>query len=544
MTSLEQQRIERAEQLTFIYAMTLVGSVAIYGIGQLIWRRYKYTRHPIVPAKIADRWMVRYVCYRRVMNDFHWFHVISYTIFILVLLGFLIAATPDQTFILKTTGTFLSPLIVLTMLLPLRHTPFTWALQIAYNRLFIPHRWVAYLVTVLSILHTIAYLVNWSRPELQNHPLTGRDLFIPFPARTFGTLSTIVLFIIITTSFEWVRRRSYNTFKISHFLVYIFNIFVAIHRPYHTYWAVSILGFVMLDYVLYTIRGTCILWEAHGSTDGEQMVKLQIPRGDRFQTYSTGQHVYINIPSLSHWQWHPFTIASAPGEPHIELGIRSLGDYTHQLVTYVDTHPTFTIRVYGPFGKIPFRYKRYNELLLLATGIGITPHIAILRDLFLFPTMETVQTRKVHLFWICSDYKSYQLYSETIESALKASECQWKMPDLYVTIFIKAFDTLPLMLQHHPMFQPRRDPFDMGVEIFDKFQNKYPRAISSDLEQGPSTKPLELTDHRDMDYLYVERRVLASVSGSNSFIRSAWDHIRDRTTPMFQIDFYREEFLF
>ena len=39
-----------------------------------------------------------------------------------------------------------------------------------------------------------------------------------------------------------------------------------------------------------------------------------------------GQYVFLNFPSISKWEWHPYTLASSPLETHYEVDIKILGD--------------------------------------------------------------------------------------------------------------------------------------------------------------------------------------------------------------------------
>lgn len=41
-----------------------------------------------------------------------------------------------------------------------------------------------------------------------------------------------------------------------------------------------------------------------------------------------GQYIFINCPDVSYWQWHPFTLTSAPEEDFISVNIKMVGDWT------------------------------------------------------------------------------------------------------------------------------------------------------------------------------------------------------------------------
>jgi NADPH oxidase len=39
----------------------------------------------------------------------------------------------------------------------------------------------------------------------------------------------------------------------------------------------------------------------------------------------------MNVPEVSRWQYHPFTISSSPHDPYISVHIRQAGDWTRAL---------------------------------------------------------------------------------------------------------------------------------------------------------------------------------------------------------------------
>lgn len=49
--------------------------------------------------------------------------------------------------------------------------------------------------------------------------------------------------------------------------------------------------------------------------------------------YKSGQWLFINVPEVSQFQWHPFTISSAPDDPYVSIHVRQVGDFT-KLVLY------------------------------------------------------------------------------------------------------------------------------------------------------------------------------------------------------------------
>lgn len=80
------------------------------------------------------------------------------------------------------------------------------------------------------------------------------------------------------------------------------------------------------------------------------------------ELHHVGQYYFVNFPSLSLTEWHPFSVSSGPREDSIELHIRNLGDHTTRIVEFAKkaaVHNDSTwIRVDGPYGRQDFDYRR------------------------------------------------------------------------------------------------------------------------------------------------------------------------------------------
>ncbi|VAH20107.1 unnamed protein product [Triticum turgidum subsp. durum] len=125
--------------------------------------------------------------------------------------------------------------------------------------------------------------------------------------------------------------------------------------------------------------------------------------------YKSGMYLFVKCPDVSPFEWHPFSITSAPGDDYLSVHIRTLGDWTTELrnlfgkaceeevnskkatlsrleTTVIaegaeDNTRFPKIFVDGPFGAPAQNYKKYDILFLIGLGIGATPFISILKDL-------------------------------------------------------------------------------------------------------------------------------------------------------------------
>src|ERR1700743_3025029 len=69
-----------------------------------------------------------------------------------------------------------------------------------------------------------------------------------------------------------------------------------------------------------------------------ETIEIQI-RKPSFR-YKPGQWLFLNCPTVSRHQWHPFTITSCPYDPYVSVHIRQLGDFTRALPDAVGAGPT------------------------------------------------------------------------------------------------------------------------------------------------------------------------------------------------------------
>ncbi|XP_043719055.1 respiratory burst oxidase homolog protein E [Telopea speciosissima] len=132
-------------------------------------------------------------------------------------------------------------------------------------------------------------------------------------------------------------------------------------------------------------------------------IVMSKPHGFR---YRSGQYIFLQCPTISPFEWHPFSITSAPDDNYISVHIRSVGDWTQELkrvfteTSTCGSSPRSVIGrakfgqvgikeksslpklfVDGPYGAPAQDYRNYDVLLLVGLGIGATPFISILRDL-------------------------------------------------------------------------------------------------------------------------------------------------------------------
>jgi len=172
----------------------------------------------------------------------------------------------------------------------------------------------------------------------------------------------------------------------------------------------------------------------HSHNNGDiTQIALQPTNGFAFRA---GQYAFVNIPSITPLEWHPFTISSSPGDPHVTFHIKNMGKntWTARLAriygrdSAVDALPV--INIDGPYGNPPpFKGQHHDTLLLVAGGIGITPIVSIFRDqyqLYKQNHPDSQQLKHVYLLWVVRDLSSLEMFREVFDDISSDSNCQSK----------------------------------------------------------------------------------------------------------------------
>jgi len=146
--------------------------------------------------------------------------------------------------------------------------------------------------------------------------------------------------------------------------------------------------------------------------------------------YKPGQYLFLNCPYIGAQEWHPFTISSAPEEDYVGLHIRIVGDWTgdlwnllnpdkklgvvqETLATSPDGGPIFKID--GPFGAASEDVFRFQTVILVAGGIGVTPFGSVMKSIrFKMEKSNQSSIQKVYFYWISRDKNAFEWFNDIL----------------------------------------------------------------------------------------------------------------------------------
>lgn len=176
----------------------------------------------------------------------------------------------------------------------------------------------------------------------------------------------------------------------------------------------------------------------------DDTVTIYLTKPRRFNV-KAGMYVFLNCPEIAKFEWHPYTMTSAPQDDHIRVHIASLGDWSSAMCkrfkkpilnlkasakapdTYVASDlfnldspvscaniaakldveeqsdgrsyyekssmvgsmnfghlaQTDSVKIFvdGPYGAPCQEFDQFSTIMLIGAGIGITPFASIIRDI-------------------------------------------------------------------------------------------------------------------------------------------------------------------
>ncbi|KAH7670084.1 NAD(P)H oxidase (H(2)O(2)-forming) protein [Dioscorea alata] len=169
-----------------------------------------------------------------------------------------------------------------------------------------------------------------------------------------GIIMVILMFIAFTLAMPWFRRgrlnlpgpfrrlTGFNAFWYSHHLFVIVYGLLFVHGFFlyltHHWYKKTTWMYLSVPVILYgserliralrsSVRPVRILKVA---VYPGNVLALHVSKPHSFK-YRSGQYMFVNCAAVSPFEWHPFSITSAPQDDYLSVHIRTLGDWTRQL---------------------------------------------------------------------------------------------------------------------------------------------------------------------------------------------------------------------
>ncbi|KAL9854984.1 putative ferric reduction oxidase 1 [Arabidopsis thaliana] len=303
------------------------------------------------------------------------------------------------------------------------------------------HIWLGHLVMIIFTSHGLCYFIYWiSKNQLVSKMLEWDRTAV---SNLAGEIALVAGLMMWVTTYPKIRRRLFEVFFYSHYLYIVFMLFFVFHVGI-SHALIPLPGFYifLVDRFLRFLQSRNNVKLVSARVLPCDTVELNFSKNPMLM-YSPTSTMFVNIPSISKLQWHPFTIISSSKlEPEtLSVMIKSQGKWSTKLYDMLSSSSSdqinrLAVSVEGPYGPSSTDFLRHESLVMVSGGSGITPFISIVRDLFYMSSTHKCKIPKMTL--ICAFKNSSDL--SMLDLILPTSGLTTDMAS-FVDIQIKAFVT-------------------------------------------------------------------------------------------------------
>jgi predicted ferric reductase len=259
------------------------------------------------------------------------------------------------------------------------------------------HRWVGFSSFNLMLVHIIAITVGYAATSPGGVLGTIVDFVVNYPGMLLAVTGTVALVGVTITSIRAARARlRYESWHLLHLYAYLG---VALALPHQlwtgkdfltstaatvfwwTLWAVaaaSVLIWRVGQPLWRSLRHQLVVDQVRAENDrvttvvmrGRMLHRLPVQAGQFFQWR------FLDGPGFT--RAHPYSLSAAPDGKTLRITAAHLGDGSARLATL---RPGTKVLFEGPYGRLHEGVRTRRKVLLMASGIGITPMRALLEGL-------------------------------------------------------------------------------------------------------------------------------------------------------------------
>jgi NADPH oxidase len=334
------------------------------------------------------------------------------------------------------------------------------------------HRQVAYSMAFWAMVHTTAHYINFINVErTQVRPLGALDIHYKQAGGITGHVMLLIMLLMYSTAHAKIRQQCFEAFWYTHHLAFFFMIGLYSHAtgcfvrgvptPGYTstfpfYDANKCLGYMSWRFTIWPgiIYFGERVWREIRARRSTKLSKVLVHPSGAMELrivkpsfkYTAGQWLFIQVPDVSSFQWHPFTITSAPEDPYVSVHIRQVGDFTKAVGDLLGVGPSVVasltkaamqtteksegntvlgrgdfvevdantsrampvVRIDGPYGAPSEDVFKADVAVLVGGGIGVTPFASILKHIWYRQRRGNLGAlKRVEFFWVCRDAPSF-----------------------------------------------------------------------------------------------------------------------------------------
>mmetsp|Transcript_165739 Transcript_165739/g.532171 ORF Transcript_165739/g.532171 Transcript_165739/m.532171 type:complete len:776 (+) Transcript_165739:55-2382(+) len=337
--------------------------------------------------------------------------------------------------IARTLGMTAVLFMSLSLLPAAKNSLWLEALGISWESSVWVHRCLGGVCLLLVLAHVGAFWINFAALDIFPHDILAMPTFYPMngpkPQEPQGDDWTIPMMQLIGYPSllamglpQFWRRKHWELFKYFHYFFMALVPAALLHATSGWYFLLGSIAFWLVDASIRfasCARPTAVLSvAAHDAEGGVTEVRFE----KSFK--EPGQYCFVNVPEISLWEWHPFSLCSSPLDSSAQMCMTNMGNGTFTGKLYdlakkcSERGSSFVLNVDGPYGP-PLDPKDYSAMLLIAGGIGITPMHSIFRMLAQLADRQELPAslKLVRLIWIGRSASLFRILIDSLAECIR-----------------------------------------------------------------------------------------------------------------------------
>jgi glucose-6-phosphate 1-dehydrogenase len=259
------------------------------------------------------------------------------------------------------------------------------------------HAATGMLMAVMVLVHTAFHLARWAKRG---------ELYLLFTdtagvSGAVAVLAIIPVVVLMKLPRAMKKLVNWEIRKTAHMLSIPMAAALCFHTTRLFVFMIIVLAIYAADKIVQSFVCTHKITDSqwHRLANGVQL-SFKSPAG-----WNANQLGYVNVavPWISTTQWHPFSVYAHPTlEGYSAVCINTAGDWTRALHESISKPTTRPVWIQGPFASPYATSMEFDNLLLVASGIGITPALSCMH--------EFGNERRLSLLWMCRDAALLQFF--------------------------------------------------------------------------------------------------------------------------------------
>ena len=312
----------------------------------------------------------------------------------------------------RLTGLISSDLLLVQVLLMAR-IPFV---ERAYGQdeLARRHRLVGFGSFVLMLAHIVLITLGYAASGRSGAVSTFVDLVLTSPGMLLAAVGTALLVLVVVTSIRAARARlRRESWHLLHLYAYL-GVGMALPHQLWTggdflaspaataYWwglwtlaAVAILQFRVGLPLVRSLRHRLVVERVVAEAPGVVSVYLTGRRLDRLPVRAGQFFTWRFLDGPGWTRSNPYSLSAAPDGRGLRITVKALGEGSARLA---GLRPGTRALIEGPYGRLTGAVRTRRRVVMIASGIGVTPMRALLDELSYAPGEATLlyRTARVH----------------------------------------------------------------------------------------------------------------------------------------------------